>query len=108
MSIKDDKATEIIRHCAAEFLARESNHTSLVTITKVELGQRGGTSTIFFTVLPETAQKEALEFLKRRRSDFREYLKAHTRIQRLPFVDFAIDFGEKMRQKIDALSSEKN
>jgi ribosome-binding factor A len=104
MNVKDEKAAEILRHCAAEFLARESNHTSLITVTKVELGVRGGTSSIFFTVLPETAQQEALEFLKRRRSDFREYLKSHTRMQRLPFIDFKIDFGEKNRQKIEDLS----
>ena len=48
-----------------------------------------------------------LAFAKRKRSEFREYLKKHSALQRLPTVDFEIDYGEKNRQRIDEISNKK-
>jgi ribosome-binding factor A len=59
---------------------------------------------IFFTVLPEEKQEAVLEFAKRKRSEFRDYIKTKTRLGRIPTFDFEIDLGEKHRQKIDEIS----
>ena len=45
-----------------------------------------------------------MDFAKRKRSEFRDYLKTESRLFKLPFVDFELDLGEKNRQKIDSLS----
>lgn len=98
------KKTEVIKQLAAEYIVRESNHTSLITVTKVELLSRGSRASIFFTVLPEHNETAALEFLKRSRSDFRGYVMSKkVRLPVIPFFDFEIDVGEKNRQKIDNL-----
>ena len=101
---RDQKLKDIIREAAAEFLQRESNYTSILTVTDVSLSDRGNQSTIFFTVLPEDKEKGALDFVKRKRAEFREFFKAKARMRALPYFDFAIDKGEKNRQKIDEIS----
>ena len=60
--------------------------------------------TVFFSVLPESAEATVLNFAKRNRSEFREFLKEHTGLGRLPTVDFEVDYGEKNRQRIDDLT----
>lgn len=101
---REAKIEEVIRNAAAEFLQRESNRLSLITVTRVTMSDKLTKATVLITVLPENRQDEAIEFAHRNRSEFREYLKSHTRLQRLPLVDFEIDFGEKNRQRIDELS----
>ena len=98
------KLTKIIKKAAADFMQVESNGASLVTITDVRLSNDEKYATILFTVLPEEKQEAVLEFTKRIRSEFKEYIKSHTKIGRIPMFDFEIDLGEKHRQKIDTIS----
>lgn len=103
-----DKKTEsiikVIKKAAADFLERESSGISLITVTDVKLSNDGKHANILFTVLPENKQDSALEFAKRMRSDFRDYVKSHTKLGKIPLFDFSIDLGEKHRQKIDLIS----
>ncbi len=101
---RDQKLKDVIREAAAEFLQRESNYTSILTVTDVALSDRGSRATVFFTVLPEDKEKGALDFVKRKRAEFRDYFKSKARMRALPFFDFEIDKGEKNRQKIDEIA----
>ncbi len=89
---------------AGEFFARESNGVSLITVTKADVSPDLRNTKIFFSVLPESYEKQVLNFARRSRTEFREYIKAHARLQYLPNVDFEIDLGEKNRQLIDTLT----
>ena len=104
MSQKDDKIKELLRVLAAEFYSRESNRTSLITITNVVLRSRNSWATILFTVLPETQEAAAFDFMHRQLSEFREYVGEHARIMRVPFFEVAVDKGEKNRQRLDEVS----
>lgn len=103
-SSRDQKLKDVIKESAAEFLQREGNYTSILTVTDISLSDRGNQATIFFTVLPENKEKGALDFVKRKRAEFREFFKNKARMRALPFFDFEIDKGEKNRQKIDEIS----
>ena len=103
---KDQKMKEVLRELASEFLMRESNRTSLITITAVELEARGSRAKILFTVLPETQEAAALDFLTRRLGDLRDYVQDHARMMRVPFFTAALDIGEKNRQRIDEIERE--
>jgi ribosome-binding factor A len=105
---KEQRYEELMRNCAANFIQRESNGTSLITVTGVNVAHKLMQVTIYFTVLPEEKQAEALDFLQRNRSEFREYLKDHSRLGRLPTIQFELDFGEKNRQRIDELSKDED
>ena len=108
MAYRQEKIIEQIHHLSADFLERESNRGSLITVTSVILSDDAKEATIYVTVLPDSKEKAALDFLKRRRSDFKEYFKKHSAIGRIPFFDFQIDLGQKNAIRIDELSKESD
>ncbi|MFA6272990.1 MAG: ribosome-binding factor A [Candidatus Paceibacterota bacterium] len=101
---KNEKTLSICKQMAAEFLERESNRNSIITVTNATISNDRKYVIIFFTVIPTDQEKAALAFAKRKLSDFRKFVGEHARLGRLPFFEFAIDDGEKHRQKIDELS----
>ena len=107
MSERKDKVANHIKELAAEFLGRETNKTSLITVTSATCSPDLKRATVFITVFPVDKEKTALEFAKRKRADFREFLKKTMTTKNIPFIDIAIDLGEKHRQKIDELLLEK-
>ena len=105
MTLRQEKVRENIKNLVAQFLGRESNRTSLITVTNADLSRDFKKSTIFITVLPDSSEKSALDFVKRQRSDIRSFVKSKLSMKTTPFLDFEIDYGEKNRQRIDELSS---
>lgn len=102
---RKDKVADQLAHLAAEFLGRESNRQSLITVTCADISPDMRRATIYFVVLPEGAEKDALDFAKRKRSEFKTFVKEHTNLRVIPFFDFAIDVGEKHRQHLDEISN---
>ena len=100
---KQEKVEIQIAQLAASFIERESNKTALITVTRVEVLDRGRSATIFISVLPESGEDSALNFLKRKRHDLRTVIKKGVNMINIPFIDVEIDKGEKARQTIDAL-----
>ena len=105
---RQDKVTSLIKELSAKFLAGEANRTSLITITSCTASPDLKRATIFFTVLPEGKEAEALGFMKRKRGELRDYIKSNMSTKIIPFIEVAIDKGEKNRQKIDELLRENN
>ena len=101
------KIGEELMHRAAEFFARTANRDTLLTVTNADISPDMRRATILFTVYPESKETAALSFANRQRSEFREYLKGNTRLKYLPAIEFALDLGEKNRQRIDDLTNEK-
>lgn len=108
MDNKEEKLKSAIKEVAAKFMQMESNGQSLITITNAEVSKDGKCVNILFTVLPEKKEADALDFSKRKRSEFRDFVKSELRLGRIPTFDFSIDYGEKHRQKIDKISIESN
>jgi ribosome-binding factor A len=106
MNIREAKIREQVMHHAAEFLREEGNLSSLLTVTNAVFNEHTNSAVIFFTVFPEDKEQTALQFAKRKRKEFRDSLVNKMRIRAIPFFDFAIDTGEKNRQKIDQLGQE--
>jgi ribosome-binding factor A len=107
MTDRQEKISNLIRQYTAEFLIKENNNTSLITITSASISPDLKKGTIFITVLPESKEKAALDFAKRKRGEIRDYLKKNMETKIIPFIDIEIDRGEKNRQKIDELLREK-
>lgn len=104
---RNEKIAQYVKELAAQFLARENNRTSLITVTSCNTSPDMKRATIFITVLPESKEHDALDFAKRKRADLRDYLKKNMEVKTIPFIDIEIDRGEKNRQKIDELLREK-
>ena len=101
--IQTNRKTEIIRDLGARFLEEEGNGSSLITVTAIQMSRDEKYATILFTVFPDTQEKTALEFAKRKRSEFKHFVRQNSTLARIPMFDFDIDLGEKNRQKIDGL-----
>jgi len=104
---RNEKVANHIKKLTAEFLGRENNRTSLITVTSATCSPDLKRATVFITVLPTDKEKAALEFAKRKRGELREFLKKVMTTKNIPFIDIAIDLGEKHRQRIDELLREK-
>ena len=72
-------------------------------MTSVELRDRGSQAAILVTVLPENREEQVIDFLHRQLTDFREYVKANSRLMRIPYFTVGLDVGEKNRQRIDEI-----
>lgn len=104
MSYRNDKIKSLAIRLSAEFLARESGGQSLITVTNAQLSKSGKYVTILFTVYPPEKEAAALDFAKRQLTEFRDFFAKNSKVGNLPFFDFAIDEGEKNRQKIELLA----
>jgi ribosome-binding factor A len=102
--IKDNRAKEILIRTASKFFELESNKTSLITVTNVEIFAKGKEAKVFITVFPSDKEPEALDFLKRKRTELREFIRKDTKLPVIPFLDVLIDQGEKNRQRIEQIS----
>ena len=107
MNIKDKKISDMLQKIAGEFIQRNSNMTSLITVTRVDVGDRGGKATLYVTVFPEDKEKGALDMLKRKRTEFRDAVKSGLRVSRIPFCDFELDRAAKLLRTIEELPENK-
>ena len=103
-SRRQKKLAEEIAHRAGEFIARESNRRSLITVTRATVATDFKNVVIFVSVLPQEQQGDAIAFLKRVRTDFHDFLKEKTVLRNVPTVDFVLDIGEENRQRIEDLT----
>ena len=75
MTQRNEKVGQLIKELSASFLGRESNRTSLVTVTSCDTSPDLKRATIFITVLPENKEHDVIDFAKRKRPELREFLK---------------------------------
>ncbi len=100
---KNRRFEEELLHAASEFISREAHKTSLVTVIHIALSEKGTKAVVGVSVLPSSEEENVLLFLRRKRSDFREFLQKRYPSRIIPRIDFIIDMGEKNRARIDAL-----
>lgn len=100
-----EKLAEAIKREAAKYIAENANRSPLITVTDAIMPSKTEKIKILVTVYPETREQAALEYLDRNRWDLYETLKERIRSRALPDIKFAIDGGEKNRQRIEQISA---
>jgi len=103
---RSDKIATHIKEIASQFIERESNKTALISVTRVELTDRDRGAILYISVLPESGEDSAINFLKRKRADIRDAIKKGLRIRTIPFLDVQIDTGQKALRAIESLLKE--
>ncbi len=106
MDHHQEKVESLLTKLVGEFLSHEAGPMSLITVTRIAYNEKTKGATVFISVLPETQEKAALAFAKRKSSDLREYVKKFVNMRSLPVFEFIIDVGEKNRQRVDDISSQ--
>jgi ribosome-binding factor A len=100
---RSEKIANHLRELAALYIEKEASPASLITVTRVLLTPDNKQATILVSVLPQEKEAAAYGFLKRNLGEMRKYMTKGLNIHPIPFLDIAIDTGEKNRQKIDEL-----
>lgn len=83
-----DRAAASILKAAGEFIARESNGSSLITVTRSVYDEDGTHIIIYFSVYPDKDTYAAQDFLTRRTGDFAAFLKTQIEIRAVPRIRF--------------------
>lgn len=86
-----ERAIEALRKAASEFINRESNRQSMITVTSIRLDKGGKRAEVYVSVFPEKDTFAATEFLNRKRDEFRAYIKKRIRMRVIPSVRFLAD-----------------
>lgn len=88
----DDRLISAIHAAAAEFINRESNRRSLVTVTAADLPDEKH-ARIFISVFPQKDTRAAMDFLSRRHGEFMAFLKKTVKLHTVPQISFLPDPG---------------
>jgi ribosome-binding factor A len=102
-AFKKEHILEELRARVSDFFARESNATSLVTVTRIDLSEDLKTATINLSVFPENKQHEVRHFAIRHLTEIRSYLQKNSKIGRVPFLKIEIDKGEALLERMNEL-----
>ena len=86
-----EKILSALVHVAAEFINRESNRQSLITVTRAELDDRGHEALIFISVYPDDKAHGALDFLNRNIDEFKRFVRSRLKMQDIPRDRFVQD-----------------
>ncbi|MCA9352008.1 ribosome-binding factor A [Patescibacteria group bacterium] len=92
----------------AEFIERESNKQSMVTVTRCDISPDLKNVIVYISVFPTDHEHAVIEFLNRRKWDARDFMKKRIITRVVPFIEFHIDYGEKNRQHVDQLLKADN
>ncbi len=104
--LRDDKITSLLTALAGKFIAEEAGRKTLITATRTEFLNDHKHATVFISVFPDDDAKHALSFLKRKKDEFRAYIKKNGRFSTLPFISFELDKGEQNRVRVEEISRE--
>ena len=101
---RDEKMRAALQEVAAEFLVREANRNTLITVTNASLSEDHKRGVVYITVFPDSGEDAALAFANRHTFEFGEFFKKRVKGMHPPHIEFQIDRGEKNRQRLDELS----
>lgn len=100
---RGEKIANHIKELSAIYIEKESSPASMITVTRVILTPDNKTAKIMISVLPKEKEKAAYGFIRRNLGEMRKYITKGLKIHPIPFLEVAIDEGEKNRQRIDEL-----
>ncbi|HEY4510555.1 MAG TPA: ribosome-binding factor A [Candidatus Paceibacterota bacterium] len=103
MGKKEQRLASTLKDLVSSYLEKEVAGSGIITVTRVAVEGNLRAATIFVTMYPESEEAELLKTIKRRGGDLRAYVKDNVRTKFIPFFQFQIDKGEKLRQRIDEL-----
>ena len=109
MSQRIEKVNELIKHELGNILLREVDlpRDILVTITRTDTSPDLRRSTIYISVLPETKNKEAVEYIKSTLFSIQHALNKKLHMKHIPKVEFKLDKQAQVEQKVFKILNEK-
>jgi ribosome-binding factor A len=107
MSRRQEQVSQLLQQLTGRYIQETADPSSLITVTAVDVSPDMAQATVYISVLPEDRENPALDFLRRHARDMKEYVKDNCALRRVPHFAFAIDEGERNRQRIDELLTQE-
>lgn len=101
MATRDEKLEALISMQTAEFLNRNANRTSMITVTRTIFSRKSNRADIFITVFPDSEEGKALAYVRRQRREIQKFIGKNVRLRSIPYLEVSIDEGEKNHEKIE-------
>ncbi len=86
----------------SDWITRNGNRRSLITLTRAEFSNDHKKLHVYYTVIPESQESPANEFLNRQIHSMRDFIKKHAKLEPT-FFTFVLDKGERNREHISDL-----
>ena len=104
MKDRHDRVSSLIAELAAAYIRREANAFPMITVTRADISSDYRSATIYITTMPAEKEQQALHFLTRHGTDLRRHIMKASNLKIIPRLTFAIDEGERHRQRIDEIA----
>ena len=104
---RTNKLSDLWRDLLSQFLEKESDRQTIITITHVELMHESKKARCYISFSPPEKENVALGSARRRAGKARKFLATRTKMRFVPELEFELDLGEKNRQRIDELLKKK-
>jgi ribosome-binding factor A len=98
MAWHQERLSQTLKELAAQFVSVHANRTVLITVIDVHVQERGTHATIRVSVFPDDAIPQALGFLKRQRTVFREFIKEKMPGLKPPHIDFELKKEDNLHE----------
>lgn len=103
---RQNKVNQSLTQIISDFINQNSNRQSLITVTRCDVAPNLSSAIAYISILPDEKEGPGLDFLKRKERDLFEFAKKKSELRKIPKISFAVDHGEKNRQRINQLSME--
>jgi ribosome-binding factor A len=103
MTRRTEKMDSLLRDLISDYFTRSRPAGVFITISRVETSENIQNADVFVTIFPENKEKETLKNILRERGSIRKYIGPKLKTRNIPYLNFAIDKGEKARQKINGI-----
>lgn len=98
---RQERIAELLKRVVGEIMSEKVDFSeSLVTVSAVHLSPNHQHATIFVTVFPYKAAKEAMEVLKTKVASIQKDLNKKLRMRPVPKITFHLDDSEEKGRKI--------
>ncbi len=95
---RSEKISAQIAELAARFFSQTASPKSLLTVTGCDLSPDGHRVFIRLSVMPEELEGEALIFARRKRTELRDFIKSHSRMNTIPHLEVVIDQSRRIEE----------
>ncbi|MBD3413736.1 MAG: 30S ribosome-binding factor RbfA [Candidatus Aminicenantes bacterium] len=89
--------------------AVQDSHSSLISITRIEIGKDLLTAHIYVSVFDKSKQKEIIEFLNSKQNFFRKAVASRTKLKYNPMLIFKVDplqeYDDRVQKILNKLDS---
>jgi len=104
-SRRQKKVESLLKNTLSRLIpeAVQSDHSTLISITRIEIGRDLLTAHVYISVLDKTKQKEIIDLLNSKHSFFRKAVASRTKLKYNPMLIFKVEPLMEYNERVEEL-----